>query len=52
MTTSGPFSQTFWESTRHHLSLMHGWLPVVVQVLAFVALVTAIGWHRHWDRLV
>ena len=52
MTTSGPFSQTFWESTRHHLSLMHGWLPVVVQVLASVALVPAIGGRpRRW-RLV
>lgn len=52
MTTSGPFSQTFWESTRHHLSLMHGWLPVVVQVLAIVALVTAIGWRTRRWRLI
>ncbi|KGI68234.1 membrane protein [Mycolicibacterium rufum] len=48
MTTSGPFL----ESLRHHLSLMHGWLPVVVQVVALVALVTAIGWRTRRWRLV
>ncbi|MBX7434317.1 esterase family protein [Mycobacterium sp. Y57] len=31
------------------LLLTHGWLPVLVQVLAAVALVTAIGWrNRRW----
>jgi S-formylglutathione hydrolase FrmB len=48
VTTSG----TFFESVRHHLSLMHGWLPIVVQVVALVALVAAIGWRTRRWRLV
>jgi len=39
-------------SLRHHvgqLSLLHGWVPVAVQVTAAAALVTAIGWRsRRW----
>ncbi len=36
----------------HHISLMHGWLPLTLQILAAAALVYAIGWrHREW-RLV
>jgi len=47
-----PTSATFFESARHHLSLMHGWLPIVVQILALVALVTAIGWRTRRWRLI
>lgn len=36
----------------HHVSLMHGWLPVVIQAAAVVALVTAIGWRTRRWRLV
>ena len=37
------------DALRHHLSLMHGWLPTAVQILAAVALLTAIGWRtRRW----
>lgn len=40
---------TFPDALRHHLSLMHGWLPLTVQILAAVALITAIGWRtRRW----
>jgi S-formylglutathione hydrolase FrmB len=40
------------EQLRHHLSLMHGWIPTTVQVVAVVVLVAAIGWRgRRW-RLV
>lgn len=40
---------TFQDTLRHHLSLVHGWLPAAVQILAAVALVTAIGWRtRRW----
>jgi S-formylglutathione hydrolase FrmB len=40
---------TFPDSLRHHLSLMHGWIPITVQVVATVALVAAIGWRgRRW----
>ena len=52
MTTSGTFIGNFADSVRHHLSLMHGWLPVVVQVVAVVALVTAIGWRTRRWRLI
>ena len=34
---------TFPDSLRHHLSLMHGWLPITVQVVAAVALVAAVS---------
>lgn len=40
---------TFPDALRHHLSLMHGWLPVGAQILATVALVIAMGWRsRRW----
>src|SRR6476660_10047764 len=41
------------EQFRHHLSLMHGWIPMTVQVMAAVALVVVIAWRpgRRW-RLV
>ena len=40
---------TILAALRHHLSLMHGWLPAAVQILAAVALVNAIGWRtRRW----
>ena len=30
---------------RHHISLMHGWVPVTVQVIAAIVLVLAVGWR-------
>jgi S-formylglutathione hydrolase FrmB len=38
---------------RHHLSLMHGWLPVTVQVIAAAALIAAVSrrsgrWQVRW----
>ena len=34
---------------RGHISLMHGWIPVTMQLLAVLALVYAIGWRdRRW----
>jgi S-formylglutathione hydrolase FrmB len=40
---------TLAEPFRHHLSLMHGWIPVTAQVVAAIALVAAIGWRtRRW----
>jgi S-formylglutathione hydrolase FrmB len=34
---------------RHGLSLLHGWLPVVIQAVAAAVLVAAIGWRtRRW----
>ena len=40
------------EFVRHHvgrLSLMHGWVPLVVQVLGLAVLVCAVGWRsRRW----
>ena len=37
---------------RQHISLMHGWVPVTMQLLALVALVLAIGWRNRQWRLV
>ncbi|MGY4651418.1 S-formylglutathione hydrolase FrmB [Mycobacterium sp. URHB0021] len=37
---------------RHHLSLMHGWIPLTVQIVAGIALVAAIGWRSRRWRLV
>ena len=37
---------------RHHLSLMHGWIPTMAQVLAAVVLVAAIGWRTRRWRLI
>ncbi|HVQ51618.1 MAG TPA: esterase family protein, partial [Mycobacterium sp.] len=43
---------TLREALRHHLSLMHGWLPITVQILAGIALVAAICWGmRRWRAL-
>jgi S-formylglutathione hydrolase FrmB len=40
------------DSYPHHLSLMDGWFPLTVQVLAAIALVLAIGWRtRRWRRV-
>lgn len=37
---------------QQHLSLMHGWLPLTIQVITAVALVAAIGWRNRRWRLV
>lgn len=37
---------------RDHISLMHGWLPIAVQILAAVTLVCAIGWRTRKWRLI
>src|ERR1041384_896233 len=35
-----------------HLSLLHGWLPLTVQLLTALALGAAIGWRtRRWRRV-
>ena len=37
---------------RGHISLMHGWVPVTVQILTALALVYAVGWRdRRWRRV-
>ncbi|TSD98092.1 hypothetical protein FOS14_13940 [Skermania sp. ID1734] len=36
----------------HGLSLLHGWLPVTVQIAAVIALVVAVGWRTRRWRLV
>lgn len=39
-------------SPLRHLSLMHGWIPILVQIVAAIALVAAIGWRtRRWRLL-
>jgi S-formylglutathione hydrolase FrmB len=43
---------TLPEQLRHHLSLMHGWLPVTVQIIAGVVLIAAVGWRNRRWRLV
>lgn len=43
---------TFPEALRHPLSLMHGWLPLTVQILAAVAVVLALGWRTRRWRLI
>lgn len=36
----------------HHLSLLHGWLPLTAQVLTVATLIAAIGWRtRRWRLL-
>jgi S-formylglutathione hydrolase FrmB len=38
--------------SRHGLSLLHGWLPVTIQVVAAVLVLGAIGWRsRRWRLL-
>lgn len=40
------------ESLRHPLSLLHGWIPVTLQILAAIVLVAALGWRtRRWRLL-
>jgi S-formylglutathione hydrolase FrmB len=36
----------------NHTSLMHGWVPAVVQALSVVLLLLAVGWRSRWWRLV
>ena len=36
----------------HEVSLIHGWLPWTVQVIAAVALAAAVGWRSRWWQLV
>ena len=37
---------------RHGLSLLHGWLPLTLQVIAIIVLAMAIGWRTRRWRLV
>jgi len=37
---------------RDHISLMHGWLPLAMQILAALSLVVAIGWRTPRWRVV
>ena len=37
---------------RHPLSLMHGWLPLTVQILAATAVILALGWRTRRWRLI
>ena len=40
---------TFPDPLRHPISLMHGWIPIAIQIVAGIALVAAIGWrNRRW----
>jgi S-formylglutathione hydrolase FrmB len=43
---------TLLEPLRHHLSLMHGWIPITAQVVAGLLLIAAIGWRNRRWRLV
>jgi S-formylglutathione hydrolase FrmB len=43
---------TLLEPLRHHLSLMHGWIPMTAQVVAGLLLLAAIGWRNRRWRLV
>jgi S-formylglutathione hydrolase FrmB len=36
----------------NHTSLMHGWVPAVVQALSVALLLLAIGWRSRWWRFV
>ena len=41
---------TLPDSLRHHLSLMHGWLPAVVQIIAAIAVIAAVSRRTgHWQ---
>jgi S-formylglutathione hydrolase FrmB len=43
---------TLLEQLRHHLSLLHGWIPITAQVVAGLLLIAAIGWrNRRWRRV-
>jgi S-formylglutathione hydrolase FrmB len=40
---------TLPEPLRHHLSLMHGWIPITAQVVAGLLLIAAVCWrNRRW----
>ena len=41
-----------WRPDMAHLSLMHGWVPTVVQVVTVVMLLSAVGWRTRRWRLV
>jgi S-formylglutathione hydrolase FrmB len=41
-----------WRHDMAHLSLMHGWVPTVVQIVTAVALILAVGWRTRRWRLV
>ena len=41
-----------WRHDMAHVSLMHGWVPTVVQVVTAVVLVLAVGWRTRRWRLV
>jgi S-formylglutathione hydrolase FrmB len=41
-----------WRHDMTHVSLMHGWVPIVVQVVTVVVLVLAVGWRTRRWRLV
>lgn len=43
---------TLREMLRHHLSLLHGWIPITVQALAGIALVAAVCWGIQRGRYV
>jgi S-formylglutathione hydrolase FrmB len=43
---------TLLEPLRHHISLMHGWLPITAQVVGGLLLIAAIGWRNRRWRLV
>lgn len=43
---------TLPDLARHDLSLMHGWLPVSVQILAAAAVIAGVGWRTRRWRLV
>jgi len=41
---------TLPDSLRHHLSLMHGWLPAVVQIIAAIAVIAVVSRRTgHWQ---
>ena len=49
---SGVTIGAVWIRLDHEVSLIHGWLPWTVQVIAAVALAAAVGWRSRWWRLV
>ncbi|WP_225727331.1 MULTISPECIES: alpha/beta hydrolase family protein [unclassified Nocardia] len=45
-------NSNFQNNFHHGISLLHGWLPITVELLAVAALVLAIGWRTRRWRLV
>lgn len=43
---------TLAHSLRGHLSLMHGWIPTTLQIVAALVLIAAVGWRTRRWRLV